>query len=173
MIDPRHLHGAASTAPFLNDAVRAGRNWTRRPAAGKIVIRRPLTPGTLIKGIGIDLVEVERFRRGHREGDIEFTEEVFTPAEVSYCRSQARYWEHFAARFAAKEAAFKALGAGLNRGLTWRMVEVVRDSSGAVFLVFSGRATELARTQGVTRIHLTLTHTEHTAAAVVVLEGRD
>ena len=125
----------------------------------------------MIKGIGIDLVEVERFRRGHREGDIGFTEEVFTPAEIRYCRSQARSWEHYAARFAAKEAAFKALGAGLDRGLAWKMIEVVRDSSGAVSLVFSGRATELARIEGVTRIHLTLTHTEHTAAAVVVLEG--
>jgi holo-[acyl-carrier protein] synthase len=125
----------------------------------------------MIKGIGVDLVEVERFRRGHREGGLEFTEEVFTPAETRYCRTQARYWEHFAARFAAKEAAFKALGAGLAQGLSWRMVEVMRDPTGAVSLVFSGRATELARRLGVVRIHLTLTHDRRYAAAVVVLEG--
>jgi len=127
----------------------------------------------MIKGIGLDLVEVERFRRGHREGGLEFTEEVFTPAEVKYCCSQARYWEHFAARFAAKEAAFKALGAGLAQGMRWRMVEVVREPSGAVSLLFSGRATELARAMKITRIHLTLTHDRRTAAAVVVLEGKD
>jgi len=127
----------------------------------------------LIKGIGVDLVEVERFRRGHREGGLEFTEEVFTPAEARYCRTQARYWEHFAARFAAKEAAFKALGAGLGQGLRWKMVEVVRDSSGAVSLLFSGRATELVRSRRIAKIHLTLTHNRHSAAAVVVLEGRD
>jgi holo-[acyl-carrier protein] synthase len=127
----------------------------------------------VIKGIGVDLVEVERFRRGHREGGLEFTEEVFTPAEARYCRSQARYWEHFAARFAAKEAAFKALGAGLAQGLRWRMVEVVRDATGVPSLLFSGRATELVRAMKITKIHLTLTHDRHTAAAVVVLEGRD
>jgi len=127
----------------------------------------------LIKGVGVDLVEVERFRRGHDEGGLEFTEEVFTPTEVKYCRSQARYWEHFAARFAAKEAAFKALGAGLAQGLRWKMVEVVRDSSGAVSLLFSGKATELVRSLRITKIHLTLTHNRHSAAAVVVLEGKD
>ncbi|HUT98221.1 MAG TPA: holo-ACP synthase [bacterium] len=127
----------------------------------------------MIKGIGVDLVEVERFRRGHHEGGLEFTEEVFTPAEVKYCRSQARYWEHFAARFAAKEAAFKALGAGLAQGMRWKMVEVVREPSGAVSLLFSGRATEMVRSLRITKIHLTLTHNRHSAAAVVVLESRD
>ncbi|MCK4593265.1 holo-ACP synthase, partial [bacterium] len=94
----------------------------------------------MIKGIGLDLVEVERFRRGHREGGIEFTEEVFTPAEVRYCHSQARYWEHFAARFAAKEAVAKALG----RSLRWQEVEVRNDARGKPVLFLHGRAKELA-----------------------------
>ncbi len=121
----------------------------------------------MITGIGIDLVALATFRK--RLSD-ELITELFLPDETAYCRTQARFWENFAARFAAKEASFKALGSGLEQGLRWHDVEVVRDPAGPVSLRFHGRAAELAFDQGVTNRHLTLSHSSEYAIAMVVLE---
>ena len=82
-----------------------------------------------------------------------------------------RFWENYAARLAAKEAAFKALGAGFEQGLRFRDVEVVRDGSGAVTLALHGAASERARELGVERWHVSLSHTRGTAVAVALAEG--
>jgi len=124
----------------------------------------------VISGIGIDLVELERFRRRLDELGDALIAELFLPAEAAYCNSQVRPFRHFAARLAAKEAAFKALGKGLSDGLRFRDVEVLRDPGGSVRLCFHGLAERLIKEQGVVRVHLSLTHGETTAAAVVVME---
>ncbi|MCD4732602.1 holo-ACP synthase [bacterium] len=125
----------------------------------------------MISGIGIDLVELERFRRRLDELGDALVSELFLPAEAAYCNSQARPYRHYAVRLAAKEAAFKALGKGLSDGLRFRDVEVVRESGGSVWLRFHGLAERLTKEQSVIRVHLSLTHGDTTAAAVVVMEA--
>ena len=81
----------------------------------------------MIVGMGVDIVEVPRIRAAiERFGD-RFLHRLFTAAEIRYCESKANKFERFAARFAAKEAALKAIGTGLSRGISWQDVEVVRE----------------------------------------------
>ncbi|HEX2201950.1 MAG TPA: holo-ACP synthase [Longimicrobium sp.] len=125
----------------------------------------------MIVGIGVDMVSIARVvalleRRGGRA-----QAKLFTPAEAARCRGSKHPPESFAARFAAKEAFFKALGTGWGRGGRWTEVEVVSAPSGAPSLRLSGRAAALAAARGVERIHLSLTHTGDTSSAFVVLEG--
>lgn len=125
----------------------------------------------VIVGIGVDLVSLPRFAElMERRGDAAASR-FYTPAEAERCRQSKSALESFAARFAAKEAFFKALGTGWGLGGRWTEVEVVSAPSGAPSLVLSGRAAEAAAERGVSRIHLSLTHTHDTAAAVVVLEA--
>jgi holo-[acyl-carrier protein] synthase len=95
---------------------------------------------------------------------------LFTGGEAERCRASRDPRESFAVRFAAKEAFFKALGTGWGIGGAWTDVEVVSAASGAPTLRLSGRAAQLAGRLGANRIHLTLTHSDDVAAAVVILE---
>lgn len=122
----------------------------------------------MIIGLGIDIVDVEDFRA---RMDDALVQELFLPDESGYALSMARPWEHLAARFAAKEAAFKALGAGLKQGLRWHDAEIIRRSSGMVELRLEGAARSRAGELGVSASHLSLSHTRSTAVAVVVMEG--
>lgn len=100
-----------------------------------------------------------------------FTERVFTAAERAYCDSRGgAAAQHFAARFAAKEAAMKALGTGWAGGVAWQDVEVVSGERGAPSLVFRNRALEVFRERGATNAHLSLSHTSEHAVAQVILE---
>lgn len=124
-----------------------------------------------IVGIGADVLEVRRMAEaGERFGE-RFYQRLFTPAEIAYCESRGNPSEHYAARFAAKEAALKALGAGWAKGVSWKDVEVVRRAEGPPALRLSGAAGELAKALGVRRAHLSLSHTRDLALANVVLEG--
>ncbi len=125
----------------------------------------------MILGLGIDSAEVERIRRaGERHGQ-RFLQRVFTPAEMAYVERKANRWERYAARFAAKEAAMKAIGTGLRRRVRWRDFEVLNLPSGQPSLKLHGEAARIAAQLGVTRISLSLTHTSQSALAVVILEG--
>jgi holo-[acyl-carrier protein] synthase len=126
----------------------------------------------VILGFGIDAVEIERIRRnvgGTRPGRRaeRFLERCFTPAERAYCDARRDRASHYAARFAAKEAAIKALGAP--PGMGFRDVEVRREA-GPPRLELSGEAARAAAALGVSRIHLSLTHDGGLAVAGVVLE---
>ncbi len=124
----------------------------------------------MIIGVGIDIVDVDDFRKKLNDGLIE---EVFLPGEVEYAVTQARPWENYAARFAAKEATFKALGAGISQGLRWKDVEVLRNmESGSVTLVLRGRALEQAESRGMTSAFLSVSHSRNSAIAVVIIEGK-
>src|ERR1700742_586483 len=125
----------------------------------------------MIVGTGIDIAEVPRIRHSiERFGD-RFLQRIFTAGEQRYCDSKANRVERYAARFAAKEAAMKALGTGWNYGVRWQDCEVVRKPGGRPTLVFHGRAGEFAAKLGVTNISLSLTHTEESAMAQVILES--
>jgi len=125
----------------------------------------------MIVGIGVDLVDMREFRE-RLAGDTgeALVDELFLPDEIVYARTQARSWENLAARLAAKEAAFKALGAGLSQGLRWRDVEVVREASGAVSLELHGAARALADEKNVTGCKMSLSHTRSQAMALIVME---
>lgn len=122
----------------------------------------------MIVGLGVDLVDVNEFRKKLSD---ELVSELFLPDEITYCRSQVRFWENFAGRFAAKEATFKALSSGLSSGVRFRDVEVVKDhGSGSVSLVLHNKALEIKTALGITTFHLSISHTKNNAIAVVVAE---
>lgn len=118
----------------------------------------------MIVGVGIDVAETSRFRKP----SLRVLTRLFTPAERAWCSRQPRPAIHFAARFAAKEAALKAMGTGWSGGIAWTDVEVVRAATGAVSLKLRGRAAREARRMGIRRWHVSLTHVRALAAAVVV-----
>ena len=125
----------------------------------------------MIIGIGIDIEEVERIREAIERHGERFVQRVFTPGEVAYVEAKANKWERYAARFAAKEAAMKAIGTGWDHGVTWRDVEVVNEPNGCPTLVLHGRAKEIAEGKGCKRTWISLSHTRRQAVAQVVLEG--
>jgi holo-[acyl-carrier protein] synthase len=125
----------------------------------------------MILGLGMDVVEIARMARilAGPEGRTErFLARVFTPAERAYCDARQDRAGRYAARFAAKEAALKALGAPA--GVRWTDLEVVR-AEGAPSVVLAGTAAEAARRLGVARLHVTITHDAGVSAATVILEG--
>ena len=124
----------------------------------------------MIIGIGVDIVEIERFQKVIERLKDRFLLRVFTPGERNFCESHRDSIPHFAARFAAKEAVFKALGTGWAKGVTWLDVEILRERQDPPKIVLSGEALKLSEQKGVHNIHLSLSHTEHSAIAMVILE---
>jgi len=127
----------------------------------------------VILGVGIDHCSVRRMRRRLEDPADAFVAAVFLPAEIAYCSAKHLPEEHFAARFAAKEAALKALACTGGKGSFWLDIEVVHEPDGQPRIVLAGRLRDLAARTGVQSIHLSLTHTADTAAAVVIAEGHD
>jgi len=125
----------------------------------------------MVVGIGIDVVETKRLTRALAARGRGFEARVFTPAEIADCADRRDRTQALAARFAAKEACFKALGTGILEGMSLQQVEVARLACGAPELRLSGALAERARLRGVNHIHVSLTHELEVAAAVVVLEG--
>ena len=125
----------------------------------------------MIVGTGIDIAEVPRIRQSIERFGARFLERVFTPGEIRYCDSKANRFERYAARFAAKEAAMKALGTGWNYGVRWRDCEVTRQPGGRPTIAFHGKAAEFAAKLGVKNAALSLTHTADQAFAQVILES--
>ena len=124
----------------------------------------------MIISIGVDIIEVRRVRETI-ERTPRFAERVFTAAERAYCESRgAVAAQHYAARFAAKEAALKALQTGWSGGISWQDIEVSAKDSGAPLILFHGRARELYEKSGATSAHISIAHTTEHAIAEVVLE---
>ena len=120
-------------------------------------------------GLGVDLVDVDRFRRALARTPA-LTTRIFTPSERSYAETASDPTERYAVRFAAKEAVMKALGVGLG-AIDWHDVEVRRASSGAPSLWVAGRAAALAEDAGIRCWLVSLSHTASTAEAVVIAVG--
>jgi holo-[acyl-carrier protein] synthase len=118
--------------------------------------------------VGVDLVEVEAFATRF-EGREAALAEVFTDAELTYCRTRREPWPHLAARFAAKEAVLKALGTGLAGAMRWRDIEIGRDPAGAPCLLVAGATSEVLSRSRLRPAGVSLSHTRTTAIAVVVL----
>jgi holo-[acyl-carrier protein] synthase len=125
----------------------------------------------MIVGTGIDIADVGRIKESIDRYGAHFTNRVYTPAEVEYCHRFKNAAERYAAAFAAKEAAFKALGTGWRQGIRWLDVEVTHLPSGKPELALCGRARELAEAMRVTRVQVSLSHTGVYAVAQVIFES--
>lgn len=128
----------------------------------------PAPLGGWVVAHGVDIVDVARVARSIERHEERFVERVFTEAERDYCAREKRSNEHFAARFAAKEAVFKALGTGWAQGIAWRDVEVSRAASGEPGVVLAGRAAQLADERGINAWSLSLSHTSTLAMASAI-----
>ena len=124
----------------------------------------------MIVGTGIDIAEVPRIASSIERFGERFLRRVYTEGEMRYCDSKANRIERYAARFAAKEAAMKALGTGWNHGVRWRDVEVCRQPGGRPTIAFHGKAAEFAAKLGAVNVALSLSHTAEQAIAQVILE---
>lgn len=125
----------------------------------------------MIVGTGVDIVEVPRVAAAIERFGKRFLERIYTGAEIRYCQSRRNSTERFAARFAAKEAALKALGTGWRQGIAWKEVEVRREPGGRPTVHFHGRAAEVAERLGMKHASLSLSHTAEQAIAQVILES--
>jgi holo-[acyl-carrier protein] synthase len=125
----------------------------------------------MIAGIGVDLCEVDRMESAIARHGERLLTRIYTEGERAYCESKPNRMERFAGRFAAKEAAMKAIGTGWSRGVGWRDFEVTRSPGGQPVIVFHGVARGIADKLGVTRALVSITHIRSLAMAQVVLEA--
>jgi holo-[acyl-carrier protein] synthase len=124
----------------------------------------------MILGTGVDIVEIDRLRKIIEKQNDRFLLRVFTSEERRFCTMHRDPAPHFAARFAAKEAAFKALGTGWAKGVTWLDVEVQREGQDPPKMTLYGEALKISLSQGMQKIHLSLSHSDQWAIATVILE---
>ena len=130
-----------------------------------------LPPGGNLIGLGCDIIEVERIRGSHERFGERFLNRILLPAEIAYCLSNRDPAPFLAARFAAKEAISKAFGTGIGAALGWRDMEIRRKESGEPYVVLHGKGRELFEARGAKQLLVSLSHTEHYAAATAVLES--
>ncbi|MFK7900646.1 MAG: holo-ACP synthase [Cyclobacteriaceae bacterium] len=123
----------------------------------------------MLKGIGTDIVENERFR--NKVEDSRFTKKLFTENEIVYCKSKkTTAHESLAARYAAKEAFMKALGTGYAKGVSFTEIEIQHSESRAPVISLSGETKEIAKEAGITQVHLSISHEKDYSIAFVILE---
>jgi holo-[acyl-carrier protein] synthase len=125
----------------------------------------------MIVGMGIDVAEVPRLKRVIEMQRERFLNRVYTEGEIAYCEQFKNKYERYAGRFAAKEAAMKALGTGWSRGVRWKDVEVVRERGGKPTILLKGEARKIADQLGVRNIALSISHTAAQAIAQVIFEN--
>ena len=124
----------------------------------------------MIIGIGTDIAEVARIAKSIENNS--FKEKVFSKAEIVYCEGKVNKAESYAARFAAKEAFFKALGTGWRGGVAFNEVEVVNDELGKPSINVIGTTADLIQDRNIKNIHVSLSHIKEIAMATIILEGR-
>jgi holo-[acyl-carrier protein] synthase len=125
----------------------------------------------LIIGLGVDIAEVARMQAAIERRGEAFLRRVYTEKERAYCERFRNKYERYAGRFAAKEAAMKALGTGWRRGVRWVDLEVVRQMGGRPTMVLHGEAKKISERMGVKSIAMSITHTAAQAFAQVIFEG--
>ena len=124
----------------------------------------------MIVGLGTDIIEIVRIGQMiERHGEI-FLQRVYTDGEIRYCQRRKECYQHFAGRFAVKEAVFKALGTGWTQGVSWRQVETTNDESGRPAVLLRGNARQIADRMAVKTIHVSISHSQSHAIAQVILE---
>ncbi len=124
----------------------------------------------MICGLGIDLVEVERIEKIIARWGDRFTKKIYGTDEQLYCACTSHPSQHYAARFAVKEAFLKCLGCGIGDGIPFNQIEVALDARGKPSLRLQGAAENAMKRINATAVHVSITHTIHYASAVVILE---
>lgn len=122
----------------------------------------------MIRGIGVDIMEIDRIRVSVERYGERFLSKLFTPTEIAYCTSKQNVHQHFAARFAAKEALSKALATGWTGAFRWKDIEVVNEASGRPRIHLHG---SLSTTLSSSAIHVSVSHSQSHVVAFVVVEG--
>jgi holo-[acyl-carrier protein] synthase len=125
----------------------------------------------MILGTGIDIIEVARIASSYEKHGERFVNRILLPEEIAYCLAHRQPAPFLAVRFAAKEAISKAFGTGIGAQLGWQDMEIRRKESGEPFVVMHGKGAELFAARGAQRLHVSLSHTEHYAAATAILES--
>ncbi|MFN0019058.1 MAG: holo-ACP synthase [Pirellulaceae bacterium] len=126
-----------------------------------------------ILGIGTDIIETLRIAQMiEKHGEL-FLNRVYTPHEIEYCSARKAATQHYAGRWAAKEAVLKALGTGWTRGIQWRDIEVHNDLGGKPSIVLSGGAYELSVQQGIDEMLISISHCRNYATAYAMAVGKD
>ncbi len=125
----------------------------------------------MIQGLGIDIIEVERIatRIAAESG---FRELVFSESEILYCEAKTNKYEHYAARFAAKEAFLKALGSGWTNNIYFNEIEITNNKSGKPELTLKGKTKELLESLSPTINSVSLSHLKSIATAIVIIESK-
>ena len=126
----------------------------------------------MIYGIGTDIIEVSRIRTV-MEKDIGFREKIFTSGEIGYCETMKHKYENYAAHFSAKEAFMKAIGTGWRFGIRFADIDVYHDQFGKPLIRLYGKAEELGKIEGISKIHVSLSHVKEMATAIVIVEAKD
>lgn len=124
----------------------------------------------VIFGIGTDIIEIDRVAQMVARGR-QYLQTIFTEKEIEYCESKARKVEHYAVRFAAKEAALKALSCGWRDGLGFSEIEVVDDPQGKPQVIVSGKVKDLFEQNRIKQTFVSLSHSRQNAVAVIILEN--
>ena len=124
----------------------------------------------MIDAVGIDLVDIERIERIRSTWKMKFLKRVYSDGEIAYCEGRAAPAQHYAARFAVKEAFLKCLGTGIGSGVWLRDVEVVHDSRGRPAVKLHGSVRAFARSKELHCTHVSISHTDRSATAVVITE---
>jgi holo-[acyl-carrier protein] synthase len=125
----------------------------------------------MIIGIGIDHVEMAKFKSDVESNQPDFVARIFTDSEIAYARNTDDYLQRLAGRFAAKEAALKALGTGWTSEVDWKQIEISNDPSGRPTITLTGRAAELATAAGAKHFFVSISHSPHLATAEVIIEA--
>jgi holo-[acyl-carrier protein] synthase len=126
----------------------------------------------MIRGIGTDIIEIGSIQKAMEQSK-RFAQRVFTENEISYCENKPNKYQHYAVRFAAKEALMKALKTGWNNGIQWKQIEVLNQAGGAPVLFVSGKTKERLDEAGITTIEVSLSHSEQYAIAMVCVQEAD
>ena len=124
-----------------------------------------------VLGIGTDIVECLRIAQMIERHAEQFIARVYTEHEIEYCAARKAATQHYAGRWAAKEAVLKAIGTGWVRGISWRDVEVRNDGAGRPSIVLTGRALDIARGQGIQNVMISISHCRSHATAYAVATG--
>lgn len=121
----------------------------------------------MIRGVGIDVVDIQRMAA--KIGKSGFTQVAFTESEIAYCEPKKHSAQHYAARFAAKEAYMKAIGKGWSNEADFKEIELAKNEEGKPEIILKGRTLSYFRESDYKEIHVSFSHTENTATAIVIL----
>ena len=124
----------------------------------------------MIQGIGIDIIEIERIKEAINKGGERFVRRIFTDIEINYCNKKRLKYQHFAVRFAAKEAVFKAIGTGWQKGVRWVDVETLNDKLGKPMINLFGKTKKLAEKMKIKKIYVSFSHSANYAIAQIIFE---